>query len=143
MKWQIRLITFNIAKHGTHSIAVGPTTVFKPQRPIKLKINCVIDFSLLANLTDGLRAGETAIEDMFIRKFVTGTFHALVASEIIIKRQFNHIRIGALMMARLAPRKYYFLVGYTEEMLSIWLQCPVTLEIQTIDDPKKTHFKYI
>lgn len=96
-----------------------------------------------ANLKDGLRPSETAIEDIFIRKFITGTFHALVCSEVIIKRQFNHIRIAALMLQRLPPRKYYFLVGYVEEMLAIWLQCPVTLEIQTIEDKKETIFKYI
>lgn len=80
---------------------------------------------------------------MFIRKFIVGTFHNLVASEVIIKRQFNHIRIAALMTQKLQPYKYYFLIGYAEEMLSIWLQCPVTLEVQTIADKKETIFKYI
>ena len=36
----------------------------------------------------------------------------------------------------------YFLIGYTEELLSYWLQCPVKLELQTA---KKNDviFKYI
>lgn len=90
-----------------------------------------------------MRPSETATEDMFIRRFVTGTFHALVCSEIIIKRQFNHIRIAALMRRALIPRKFYFLIGYTEEMLGTWLQCPVTLEIQTIEKKSDTTFKFV
>lgn len=97
----------------------------------------------LANLADGLRASETAIEDMFIRKFLTGTFPGCVASEVIIKRQFNHIRIAGIMLQTISPRKFYFLMGYTEEMLAGWLQSPVTLEIQTVSDKKDVVFKYI
>lgn len=106
-------------------------------------IDLTSPFPPAANLQDGLRPSETAIEDIFIRKFIVGTFHALVESEVIIKRQFNHIRIAAIMTQRLPPRKYYFLIGYTEEMLALWLQCPITLEIQTIADRKATIFKYI
>ena len=36
-----------------------------------------------------------------------------------------------------------FLVGFTEELLSSWLQCPVSLEIQTVADLKDGIFKYI
>lgn len=74
---------------------------------------------------------------------MTGTFHALICSEIIIKRQFNHIRIAAIVRRGLPPRKFYFLIGYTEEILSIWLQCPVTLELETVDRREDTVFKYI
>lgn len=98
---------------------------------------------LTANLTDGLRPSETAIEDMFIRKFITGTFHKLVLSEVIIKRQFNHIRIAVIMHQRLPPRKFYFLIGYTEELLTSWLQCPITLEIQMTPEQSDVVFKYI
>lgn len=94
-------------------------------------------------MTDGLRPSETAIEDMFIRKFITGTFHNLVCSEVIIKRQFNHIRIAAILRRGLPPRKYYFLIGYTEEMLGTWLQCPITLELQIIGSKEETIFKYV
>lgn len=34
-------------------------------------------------------------------------------------------------------------LGYTEEMLSYWLQCPITLELQTTPDKKDVIFKYI
>lgn len=94
-------------------------------------------------LEGGLRSAETAIEDMFIRKFMTGTWHALVLSEVIIKRQFNHIRVAAIIRQAVSPRKMYFLIGYTEELLSYWLQCPVTLELQTTPDRKDVIFKYI
>lgn len=80
---------------------------------------------------------------MFIRKFVTGTFHSQLCSEIIIKRQFNHIRLAAIMRRGMPPRKFHFLIGYTEEMLSTWLQCPITIELQTIASPEETVFKYI
>lgn len=96
-----------------------------------------------ANLADGLRPSETAIEDMFIRRFVSGTFSNLALSEIIIKRQFNHIRIAVIFVQRLVPTKFYFLVGYTEELLMHWLQCPITLEIQMIQNPEDVIFKYI
>lgn len=98
---------------------------------------------ITASLKDGLRPSETTLEDMFIRKFMTGTFHALVCSEVIIKRQHNHIRIAAIMRQGITARKMYFLIGYTEELLSSWLQCPVTLELQTIADRKEVIFKYI
>lgn len=96
-----------------------------------------------ASLKDGLRSSETLVEDVFIRKFMTGTFHSLVVSEVIIKRQHNHIRIAAILRQGTPARKMYFLIGYTEELLSSWLQCPVTLEFQTVPDKKDVIFKYI
>lgn len=98
---------------------------------------------MLANLRDGLRPSETATEDMFIRKFVTGTFHSLICSEIIIKRQFNHIRIAFIVRRGLPQNKIYFLIGFTEELLANWLQSPITLELQTIARREDTIFKYI
>jgi small subunit ribosomal protein S24 len=89
------------------------------------------------------REAQTITEDMFIRKFITSTFHAITLSEVIIKRQFNHIRIAFLMHRGISPRKAYFLIGYTEELLSYWLQCPVTLEIQSVEDKRDVIFKYI
>lgn len=94
-------------------------------------------------MLDGLRTAETAVEDIFIRRFLTGTFHDLVCSEVIIKRQHNHIRVAAILRRGITARKMYFLIGYTEEMLAYWLQCPITLELQTVADRKETIFKYI
>lgn len=102
-----------------------------------------IFFPSTANLQDGLRPSQTAIEDMYIRKFISGTFHSLVSSEIIIKRQFNHIRIAFLCRRGITPTKLYFLIGYSEELLSNFMQCPITLELQTIARNEDTYFKYI
>lgn len=96
-----------------------------------------------ANVLDGHRPSETAVEDQFIRMFITGTWHALFASEVIIKRQHNIIRIAGLVNGSVLPRKMYFLIGYTEEFLSFWLQCPVKMELQVIANKKDAVFKYI
>ena len=72
-----------------------------------------------------------------------GTWHNLILSEVIIKRQFNMIRVGALIYQGVQARKMYFLIGYTEELLSYWLQCPVKLELQTVEDRKSIVYKYI
>ncbi|XP_054726543.1 28S ribosomal protein S24, mitochondrial [Anastrepha obliqua] len=96
-----------------------------------------------STMLDGLRSSQTAIEDLFVRKFMTGTWHALIVSEVIIKRQHNMIRIAAIVRQAISPRKMYFLIGYTEELLSYWLQCPVTLELQTVADKTDVIFKYI
>ncbi|XP_013789675.1 28S ribosomal protein S24, mitochondrial-like [Limulus polyphemus] len=96
-----------------------------------------------SNLLDGLRPSETAIEDMFIRKFMSGTWHKLFLSEVIIKRRHNMIFIGGIVHQAIHARKMYFLLGYTEEILSYILKCPVKLELQTVSDRKDVVFKYI
>jgi len=83
------------------------------------------------------------VEDMFIRQFMRGTWHNLFASEVIIKRQHNIIRISGLVTRTLTPYKLYFLIGYTEELLSYWLQCPIKLELVTINSKQGVIFKYI
>lgn len=95
------------------------------------------------DVIDSQRASESALEDHFIRRFMVGTWHSLVLSEVIIKRQHNHIRIAAIIRQGISARKMYFLIGYCEELLSYWLQCPVTLELQTTPDKKDVVFKYI
>nr|CAG4642919.1 EOG090X0I6M [Evadne anonyx] len=94
-------------------------------------------------LHEGLRPAETALEDVFIRRFMTGTWHNLFTSEIIIKRQHNLIRVAGIVVQSMPPSKMYWLIGYTEELLSTWLQCPVKLELQTIEKRQQTVFKYI
>lgn len=83
------------------------------------------------------------MEDEFIRRFMRGTWHNLFLSEIIIKRQHNIIRIAGIVYQGITQRKMYFLIGYTEELLSYWLQSPVKLELQTTNDRKAVIFKYI
>ncbi|XP_076170340.1 mitochondrial ribosomal protein S24 isoform X2 [Ptiloglossa arizonensis] len=95
-----------------------------------------------SNIKDGNRPSETAVDDMFIRKFISGTWHNLCGSETIIKRQHNIVRIAFILKRKIIARKIYFLLGYTEEFLSYWLQCPVKLEIVTAD-PNDTIYKVI
>ena len=67
----------------------------------------------------------------------------MFVSEIIIKRQHNLIRIAGLVRQVTSARRMYFLTGYTEELLSAWLQCPVKLELQTVESREATYFKFI
>lgn len=135
MKWQIHRISLVIGKPGILGMFVS--------RQIMIILVFIELFYFSANLEGGLRSAETATEDIFIRRFMTGTFHALICSEVIIKRQHNHIRIAAIVRRSLTARKFYFLIGYTEELLASWLQCPVTLELQTVADGRDVIFKYI
>ncbi|MCL4132241.1 UNVERIFIED_CONTAM: hypothetical protein GTU68_030311 [Idotea baltica] len=95
------------------------------------------------SLLDGTREPETAIDDMFIRKFMTGTWHDLFVTEIIIKRQHNMVRIAGIVQARITPLKMYFLIGYCEELLSYWLKGPVKLELQVVKSKDDIIYKYI
>ncbi|CAG0882063.1 unnamed protein product [Cyprideis torosa] len=100
-----------------------------------------------SNLHEAPRAGLTLVDDLFIRKFITGTFAGLVLGEVIIKRQFNLIRIAFLCFSGIDPQKIYFLIGsflsrYTEELLSYWFQCPTKIEIQMTTDRKSIVYKY-
>ncbi|XP_003398609.1 28S ribosomal protein S24, mitochondrial [Bombus terrestris] len=96
-----------------------------------------------SNIKDGNRPSETTIEDLFIRNFVEGTWHGLFASEIIIKRQHNIIRIAGLVIRGITPTRMHFLLGYTEELLSLWLHCPVKMEIVTIKNKGDVTYKVI
>uniref|UniRef100_A0A1B0GJU3 Putative ribosome subunit s24 n=1 Tax=Lutzomyia longipalpis TaxID=7200 RepID=A0A1B0GJU3_LUTLO len=120
-----------------------PLTYEMSQKPHHIAVRKGYNSLNTSNLLDGLRSSETAVEDMFIRKFMVGTWHGLVLSEVIIKRQFNHIRIAAMIRQGITAQKMYFLIGYTEEMLARWLHCPVTLELETTPDKKDIVFKYI
>lgn len=48
---------------------------------------------------------------------MVGTWHSLVMSEVIIKRQFNHIRVAAIVRQGISSRKMYFLLGKKIENL--------------------------
>lgn len=96
-----------------------------------------------SNLLDGIRRSETTTEDFFIRRFMAGTWHRLFLSEVIIKRRGNMIIIGGIVLQALHPRKMYFLTGYSEEILSYVLKCPIKLELQTVADRKDVVYKYV
>ena len=71
-----------------------------------------------------------------------GTWSQMIISEIIVKRVHNTVRVACLLEMHLSAYKTYFLIGYTEEMLSQWLKCPVKLELQ-VADKDQTIYKYI
>ncbi|XP_053212182.1 28S ribosomal protein S24, mitochondrial-like [Panonychus citri] len=96
-----------------------------------------------SNLLGEIRSGETAIEDMFIRKFIEGTWHRLLIGKLIIKRRANQIILSGLFHQSLAPSKFYFLQGYTEEILSYILKCPTKMEILTTNDRRALVVTYM
>ena len=96
-----------------------------------------------STLKDGLRTAETTQEDIFIRKFLHGTWPQLLASDVIIKRRGNQIILNFMTLRAAKPTSFYFLVGYTEEILSYILKCIVKIELQTIADSQDLVYKYI
>ncbi|XP_027562132.1 28S ribosomal protein S24, mitochondrial [Neopelma chrysocephalum] len=93
------------------------------------------------NLQGEAGAAERAVEDSFLRRFMYGTFPGLLADEVVLKRRGNLLVICALLNRALAPSKIYFLVGYTETLLSHFYKCPVRLELQTV--PARVVYKYL
>lgn len=93
------------------------------------------------NLHEEEGAADRTIEDIFIRRFIYGTFHGCLADELVIKRRGNIIVICALMLQKLPPQKFYFLIGYTETLLSHFYKCPVKMEIQTLE--QRAVYKYV
>jgi len=96
-----------------------------------------------SNVLDGKRQAENSFEDFTIRKFLYGTFHGILASEIIIKRRFNQVEIAFLIKLTrgFVPQKVYFLVGYAEELLSCLFKCVVKIEPQTISNKRDIVFR--
>lgn len=96
-----------------------------------------------SNLLEGKRQAENSTEDFTIRKFLYGTFHGVLASEIIIKRRFNTIDIAFLsrLPKGFHTQKIYFLVGYSEELLSNLFKCIVKINIQTIRNQRDLVFR--
>uniref|UniRef100_A0A3Q2XHB1 Mitochondrial ribosomal protein S24 n=1 Tax=Hippocampus comes TaxID=109280 RepID=A0A3Q2XHB1_HIPCM len=94
-----------------------------------------------SNLKGEQGAAERAIEDTFIRRFMFGTFHGCLANELVIKRSGNVLTVCALMLQKMPPHKFYFLIGYTESLLSHFYKCPVKLDVQTLQE--KQVYKYL
>lgn len=93
------------------------------------------------NLKGEEGAAERTIEDVFIRKFMFGTFHSCLANEIVIKRRGNMLTVCALVLQKHPPQRFYFLIGYSEYLLSHLYKCPVKLSVQTVQD--KVMYKYL
>lgn len=94
-----------------------------------------------SNLKGEQGAAERTVEDVFIRRFMFGTFHGCLADEVVIKRRGNMLMVCALMLQKMPPQKFYFLIGYSESLLSHFYKCPVKLDIQTLQD--KAVYKYL
>ncbi|TRY73674.1 hypothetical protein TCAL_10166 [Tigriopus californicus] len=82
------------------------------------------------------------LEDVFIRRFMYGTWPEALESTVLVKRQHNLIRIAAIINPRMRTQFVYFLIGYTEELLSFWLKCPVRVELQ-VAEKEDVVYKYI
>uniref|UniRef100_A0A6I8PAJ5 Mitochondrial ribosomal protein S24 n=1 Tax=Ornithorhynchus anatinus TaxID=9258 RepID=A0A6I8PAJ5_ORNAN len=94
-----------------------------------------------SNLDGEGGVAERTVEDVFLRKFMLGTFPGCLADQLVLKRRANQLLICALLLQRLPPHKLYFLVGYSEALLSAFYKCPVRLHLQTL--PAKVVYKYI
>ncbi|XP_048195254.1 28S ribosomal protein S24, mitochondrial isoform X1 [Perognathus longimembris pacificus] len=93
------------------------------------------------NLDGEDHAAERTVEDVFLRKFMLGTFPGCLANQIVLKRRANQVEICALVLRQLPAHKFYFLIGYTETLLSHFYKCPVRLHLQTVSS--KVVYKYI
>ncbi|XP_014768081.1 28S ribosomal protein S24, mitochondrial [Octopus bimaculoides] len=120
-----------------------PLTYEKSQPPYLIGVTKTWNSWNTSTLLDEGRTSEITVDDIFIRRFMHGTWPRLLMSDVIIKRRHNLIVVAALISQNLLPQKIYFLQGYTEEMLSYILKCPIRLEIQTVKDKKDIIFKYI
>lgn len=96
-----------------------------------------------SGLLDGLRTAETSHEDILLRKFLHGTWPKLLASDVIIKRRGNQIYCSFVAIRAIYPTQMYFLIGYSEEILSYLLKCVVKLEVQTVEEASDMTYKYI
>lgn len=93
------------------------------------------------NLKGEEGAADRTVEDVFLRRFMFGTFHGCLANEVVIKRRGNLLVVCALMLQKMPPQKFYFLIGYSESLLSHFYKCPVKLELQTLQE--KAVYKYL
>ncbi|KAF3813207.1 hypothetical protein GH733_018847, partial [Mirounga leonina] len=81
------------------------------------------------NLDGEDHAAERTVEDASLLKFMLGTFPGCLTVQLILKRWANQLEICALV---LRAQKFYFLVGYSETLLSHFYKCPVHLHLQTV-----------
>ena len=136
-------VTINRSKPLTYEQAITPLEIAE-----KKGFNSLNTAQLEGTFTEREQIGQDLphkmfVEDMFIRKFLQGTFPESICSEIIIKRHHNLVRIAAIVDRKLRARQIYFLIGYSEELLSYWLKCPVKMELQTIETKDELIYKYI
>jgi hypothetical protein len=87
---------------------------------------------------------EIIFEDIFVRKFLAGTFPQTYdeRNPIIIKHRQNFIDITMVVkensrqLRNKALTELHFLQVYSEELLTRFLKCPVHLNIQCMNNEK-------
>ena len=85
----------------------------------------------------------TVLEDQFVRKFVLGTWHKIWLSEVVIKRRHNDLLICGIICPLPSVKTVYFLIGYTEELLSHFFKLNVKVQVQCVPSRKSIVHKYI
>merc|ERR1719245_2808538 len=136
-------VTLNRTKPLTYEMAMQPQKIASHKSWNSFNTAQLEDTFLMKEEMGQDLPHKTFMEDAFVRKFMFGTWPELLLSEVIIKRQHNLIRIAAIISRSRPNRTIYFLVGYTEELLSLWLKCPVKLELQSVSHEADTVYKYI
>ena len=96
---------------------------------------------LSGNLDGEDHAAERTVEDVFLQKFMLGTFPGYLADPLILKRQAHQLEVCALVLRQLPAHKFHLLVGYSETLLSPCDKRPVCPHLQTV--PSKVVYKYI
>ena len=71
------------------------------------------------------------MDDIMIRKVVEGVMHEFLESEVVIKRRANNIILVFLVTIYGDVKKFYFLVGFIEKLLTELLGCIVKVEAQS------------
>lgn len=130
-------------RHKTTRTQDKPLTYEEANKPDMIGVRKGFNSFNTSSLALGLRKPEIFHEEVFIRKFVHGTWPKLLMSDVIIKRRANIIVLNFMAQRIISPQKMHFLIGYTEEILSYFLKCIVKVELQTIDDPSDMTYKYI
>lgn len=136
----------NTKRAGRHRRTVNqdkPLTYEEANLPDKIGVRKGWNSHSTANLIDGLRQAEIAQEDIVIRRIAYGIWPKMILSDVVIKRKGNEITVNFMAFRALHARKFYFLIGFTEQLLTQLLKCVVKVEIQTIGDPEELTYKYI
>ncbi|XP_045654564.1 28S ribosomal protein S24, mitochondrial-like [Ursus americanus] len=92
------------------------------------------------NLYGEDHAAEQTVEDVFLQKFMLGTFPVCLSDPRILKRRAHQLEVSALVLRQLPAHKFHLLVGYSETLLSPCYKRPVCLHLQTV--PSKVVYKY-
>lgn len=87
--------------------------------------------SVVGSLKGSLWASERLVDDIMIRKLVEGVMREFLESEVVIKRRANIIILVFLVSIYGDLKKFYFLIGFIEKLLTELLGCIVKVEAQS------------